>query len=362
MPNHGSFDYYGAGGFVEPEHVQSEAVHSPDHPAGGEGLTEEVINKVTKQVEYYFSDLNLATTEHLMKFISKDPEGFVPITVLSPFKKIRALVNNNAQLAAALRTSTKLVVSEDGKKVRRQQPITDSYLEELQSRIVVAENLPEDHCYQNLVKVFSVVGGVKTIRTCYPQNANGSTPTNPRSGKTETFLFNKLHAFVEYETAEQAEKAVAELNDERNWRSGLRVRFLPKSMRHGQGRGRKGGHDGDGNVEEEDVSISNLPEHIEDQFPAAETSNELTGEDGHHDRDGLGRRGRGRGRGGRGRGRGQYNNNSSNNNNRNAAHPVGTPPAGQQLQSEQSSAHKPPPGPRMPDGTRGFTMGRGKPI
>jgi La-related protein 7 len=28
------------------------------------------------QVEFYFSDVNLATTEHLMRFITKDPEGF----------------------------------------------------------------------------------------------------------------------------------------------------------------------------------------------------------------------------------------------------------------------------------------------
>ena len=28
------------------------------------------------QVEYYFSDLNLATTDHLMRFIGKDPEGY----------------------------------------------------------------------------------------------------------------------------------------------------------------------------------------------------------------------------------------------------------------------------------------------
>lgn len=27
-------------------------------------------------MEYYFSDLNLATTDHLMRFINKDPEGF----------------------------------------------------------------------------------------------------------------------------------------------------------------------------------------------------------------------------------------------------------------------------------------------
>jgi hypothetical protein len=28
------------------------------------------------QVEFYFSDINLATTEHLMKFIANDPDGF----------------------------------------------------------------------------------------------------------------------------------------------------------------------------------------------------------------------------------------------------------------------------------------------
>ena len=38
-------------------------------------------------------------------------------------------------------------------------------MEELQSRIVVAENLPEDHCHQNLMKIFSTVGSVETIRT-----------------------------------------------------------------------------------------------------------------------------------------------------------------------------------------------------
>jgi len=62
--------------------------------------------------------------------------------------------------------------------------------------------------------------------------------------------------------------------------------------------------------------------------------------------------GRGRGRGGRGRGRGQYYGHNS----RDAHHPVGTPP------SEHPVVPKPPPGPRMPDGTRGFTMGRGKPL
>jgi len=95
------------------------------------------------------------------------------------------------------------------------------------------------------------------------------------------------------------------------------------------------------------------------------------------------KRGKGRGRGGRGRGRGnhQYNNNQHHQNNqqhynhhgnnhlggnRGSPHPVGTPPHNLITKPEQYpqlpiGANKLPPGPRMPDGTRGFTMGRGKP-
>ncbi|XWS43922.1 hypothetical protein CRYUN_Cryun16bG0146100 [Craigia yunnanensis] len=188
------------------------------------GLSEEATLKILNQVEYYFSDLNLATTDHLMRFINKDPEGYVPISVVASFKKIKALITTHSQLATVLRNSLKLLVSEDGKKVRRQHPLTESDMEDLQSRIIVAENLPEDHCHQNLMKMFSAVGSVKTIRTCQPQPSGGGVSSASRSAKSDGMHFsNKLHAFVEYRSVELAEKAVAELNDEGNWRSGLRV-------------------------------------------------------------------------------------------------------------------------------------------
>ncbi|URD86008.1 serine threonine protein kinase [Musa troglodytarum] len=366
-PGPSSFEYYGgggagagagAGGFGE-----HEGAHTGDDPdlssSAGDGLSDEVIQKITKQVEYYFSDANLATTEHLMRFITKDPEGFVPISVVAAFKKIKALVHNNTQLAMALQTSTKLVVSDDGKKVRRQQPFNESDMEELQSRIVMAENLPEDHCYQNLMKVFSSVGSVKTIRTCYPQPSNGAAAATNRPTKLEMHFGNRLHAFVEYETVEDAEKAVAELNNEKNWRSGLRVRVFPKLLtKHGQGRGRKV-HEAEF-TGEEDVSTLN-EKQVEDAYHTAEVLHEQESVDSFNDKDGTVRRGRGRSRGGRGRGRGQHLNN-----NRVGGHAVGTPPSSHHLiQSEREQpvgANKQPPGPRMPDGTRGFTMGRGKPV
>ncbi|XP_008788265.4 la-related protein 6B-like [Phoenix dactylifera] len=372
VPSLGPFEYFGGGGAVAGggfgEHEAVQTAVDVDHvpPPGREGLPEEVVQKITKQVEYYFSDVNLATTEHLMRFISRDPEGFVPISVIASFKKIKALVHNNPLLAAALQTSSKLVVSNDGKKVRRLQPFTEGDVEELQSRIVVAENLPEDHCYQNLMKVFSAVGSVKTIRTCYPQNPignlNGTTAAANRSSKLEVLFYNKLHAFVEYETIEDAENAVTELNDERNWRTGLRVRILSKCMtKHGPGQGRKIGHEGDANGDEDEIATTNQPteKQVEDPSQSFEDLMEHVGEENFNDKDGMARRSKGRGRGGKGRGRGQYHHND----NRNGGHAIGTPPSSHLIHAvQQPAVSKQPPGPRMPDGTRGFTMGRGKPL
>jgi La-related protein 7 len=355
------------------------------------GLPEDTIQKIVKQVEYYFSDLNLATTDHLIRFIGKDPEGYVPIHVVASFKKVKAVVSGNSQLAAVLQNSAKLVVSEDGKRVRRINPITESAIEELQSRIVIAENLPEDHCYQNLMKIFSTVGSVKNIRTCQPQNTGGGAPPAARSAKSDGTLFsNKVHAFVEYEMVELAEKAVAELNEAGNWRNSLKVRFMlkhqSKESKQSQGRGRKG-HDAEVEHEEDDATTS------EQQQPIEKLSEECSGEwDTHVQEHAIGeeqgnekgvgqRKGRNRGRGkGRGRGQPHQNQNQSQNQSQNhngrgnhhqyqhqhhQHHQVGTPPSNNQMNNNMDQpgmGKQQPPGPRMPDGTRGFSMGRGKPV
>lgn len=364
------------GAFVaeEPEPEMERATPPIAKPAV-DGLTDDVVQKITKQVEYYFSDINLATTEHLVRFISKDPQGYVPISVIAGFKKIKAFVHNNPMLAAALRTSSKLVVSGDGKRVKRRHPFTESDMQEFQSRIVVAENLPGDPSYQNLMKIFSAVGSVRTIRTCYPQTPNGPGPATNRSAKLDMLFANKLHAFVEYETHEDAEKAILELNDERNWRNGLRLQLLNTCMTKCPVKGKTGGHEGDGNGEEDDVSISNQSNErqLEGSFRLSDVLPEHLFDENNSDKQGP-KRGKGRGRCSKGRGRGyhQLNNNhhhihnGSNHHqviNSRGSHPVGTPPNNQLIMVEQllPVANKQPPGPRMPDGTRGFTMGRGKP-
>ncbi|KAF9587225.1 hypothetical protein IFM89_039555 [Coptis chinensis] len=170
--------------------------------------------------------------------------------------------------------------------------------------------------------------------------------------KLSTFklpLFEQsLHAFVEYENVEIAEKAVTELNDERNWRSSLRIRLLIKPvLKSVQTRGRKSGNEGEGNAEDNLSTSDQLNKHMEDS--ADMTSHEHTRKQVDFsipDKDGHGR--------GKGRVRGQLQNSRGSH--------VGTPPASNPVNNEQLNAAKQLPGPRMPDGTKGFTMGRGKPV
>ncbi|XP_076940710.1 la-related protein 6C-like [Bidens hawaiensis] len=301
-------------------------------------LTEDLQQKIIKQVEYQFSGLSLLANESLVKHISKDPEGYVPISVIASMKKIKSCITNNQLLAQALCSSSKLVVSNDGKKVRRKHPFTEKDKEELQSRTVVAENLPEDHSHQNLEKIFSVVRSVKAIRICHPQEPNSSR------SRGDYVFSNKLHALVEYETSDMAEKAVEKLNDERNWRKGLRVRLLLRRSPKSVLKSRKSEFDGllDDDIDEAyDLSEESSPTNV------IELATDNNAEEGSKK--------------GWAQGRGKSKIRTSSHNGRGVLSQ--SPQSSGSAHSESTPSPKlSPKGPRMPDGTRGFTMGRGKPM
>lgn len=55
--------------------------------------SEEIQQKIIKQVEYQLSDMSLLANETLAKHISKDPDGYVPISILSSTKKSEVPLN-----------------------------------------------------------------------------------------------------------------------------------------------------------------------------------------------------------------------------------------------------------------------------
>ncbi|KAL9333461.1 hypothetical protein Peur_073600 [Populus x canadensis] len=302
-------------------------------------LTDDLRKKIIKQVEYQFSDMSLLANESMLKHIHKDPEGYVPISVIASTKKMRSLVIDNDSLAQALKSSSKLSLTEDGKKVKRKIPFTDKDREELQSRIVVVENLPEDHSHQNVQKIFSVVGSVKTIRICHPHESNSS------GAKNDFFVTSKLHALVELETRKIAEKAAEKLNDERNWRKGLRVRLLlrcsPKSVLP---RGRRS---------EFDIWDEEDSPHYESTVDTFKPNNSESVTESHaEDSSGASKKAWAAKGHGKGKGRGQIN----------CSRGLLAPVKCASTPQREASAKHASKSPRMPDGTKGFTVGRGKPL
>ncbi|XP_038694359.1 la-related protein 6C isoform X2 [Tripterygium wilfordii] len=302
-------------------------------------LNDDLRLKIVKQVEYQFSDMSLLANESMSRHISKDPEGFVPLSVIASTKKMKSLVTSNQLLAQALRFSSKLVVTEDGQKVKRKHPFTDKDKEDLQARTVVVENLPEDHSHHNLEKIFGVVGSVKNIRICHPKESISTRP------KGDFFISNKLHAFVEYESPEIAERAVEKLNDERNWRKGLRVRVLLRCSPKSVLKGRKSDFDA---ILDEDEPPTCESAEDSSQPHNAETFTENNGEENLMGPKEGWARGRGKARG-RPQSHGKRGLLAPSPQSAGAIHCEAT--------TKQTSK-----GPRMPDGTRGFTMGRGKPL
>ncbi|KAK1275622.1 hypothetical protein QJS04_geneDACA005701 [Acorus gramineus] len=331
----------------EPVHFVGQSTQfrvSDDYNPGGT-LGDDALQNIVKQVEYQLSNANLILNDSLMRLINKDPEGFVPISAVVPPKK-KSL--NISMLAMALRASSKLVVSQDGKRVRRKNLFTERDKEELQSRIVVVENLPEDYSRQNLEKIFGVAGSVKNVRICHPQESKSA-----RSSKIDVLISNKfkhkrihfdlqLHALVEFETTNQAEKAnfqVEKLNDERNWRKGLRVRLLLRRSPRSVIRTRKSDYDRFDALNSED---DDEPHQPDSSSPSKEPQQgEATAEENPFKKGWV--RGRGKSRG---RGTQAYNGRGLSSASSSIGEAPGRPASGS---------------PRMPDGTRGFTMGRGKP-
>ncbi|XP_054777250.1 la-related protein 6A [Prosopis cineraria] len=321
----------------EQEHDQE---HDQDHAAETVTSVDDLKLKIIKQVEYYFSDENLPADKYLIGFLRKNKEGFVPISVIASFRKMKKLSQDHSLIVAALKESSLLVVSGDGKSVKRLNPFQLHEARDPKFFTVLVENLPEDRSKENIQHIFSEAGNIKQISIHDPCAIEGS-----QKSRKQKMISRKLHALVEYETIEAAEKAAATLNNEQDWRNGMRVKVLKKMTKHGHRKQAWKGSDSEKNS----TRTSRVSELTGDE--EHHSSNEHN-EDTHDEEDGGEHLSKDRG-GQRNRNRG-----CSRKHKYRGMHGMGH---GSTSSSHHATeAPKPPPGPKMPDGTRGFTMGRGR--
>ena len=86
-------------------------------------------------MEYYFSRRNLRKDTFLKKQINDHPDGFVKISLLVTFRRLKALSKDVAEVAEALRTSPDLVLNDDGTLIK---PSVD-HLKDLKEPVVLSD-------------------------------------------------------------------------------------------------------------------------------------------------------------------------------------------------------------------------------
>ncbi|XP_076581441.1 la-related protein 7 isoform X2 [Chaetodon auriga] len=156
----------------------------------------QLLGDVKKQVEFWFGDVNLHKDRFLRKLIEESDDGYVDISVLADFNRMKKLTTDTKLIARALKNSSMVEVNLEGNKVRRQLPIGD-IPNDVDGRTVYVELLPKDVTHSWIERVFTKCGNVVYV----------SIPRYKSSGDSKGF------AFVEFEKEEEAHKAIEMLNN-----------------------------------------------------------------------------------------------------------------------------------------------------
>jgi len=152
-------------------------------------------DKIVKQIEYYFGDVNLSRDNFMKDQLGKE-DGWIEIKTLLTFNRLKSLTENELEVADAVRNSnTELVeVSEDNSKIRRTTPLPvydDEYKQMYKRRTVHLKGFPKDATLDQITEYCVQFGPVDGVQM--------------RRFKDKNF---KGCIFVIYKTVEDANKCV----------------------------------------------------------------------------------------------------------------------------------------------------------
>ena len=106
-----------------PAPAEEAAAPSPASAVEGSAYTYDKAASVLKQVQYYFSDENLAGDSFMREKISADPEGWVALSVVLNFNRMSRMQLSVEEAAEILEASTELEVDGSGERLRRRAPL-----------------------------------------------------------------------------------------------------------------------------------------------------------------------------------------------------------------------------------------------
>jgi len=172
----------------------------------------EVCQKIAEQVEFYFSDANLANDNFLLKHIKKSRTGGVSLKLVSSFRGVKKLTRNHQAVAFAVeKCSQKLQLNSDKTRVHRIEGALPDRAKIIVSRTVLALNLsPKQASVDGVKEIFSQFGSIAIVRIL--------RPGNPIPPDVAQHLINRHYvghvtcALVEFDTDESTRKATKTTN------------------------------------------------------------------------------------------------------------------------------------------------------
>lgn len=128
--------------------------------SANEEFTDELKERIVKQVEYYFSDENLIRGKFLRKKIQESDGGWIHVNLLATFEKLANLNTTTKRIGKAIfqSKSKKIEITKDLQRVRRMgnKPLLDkkSDVHKLISRSAYVEGFSKSLQLDDLLKFF----------------------------------------------------------------------------------------------------------------------------------------------------------------------------------------------------------------
>mmetsp|Transcript_7724 Transcript_7724/g.12408 ORF Transcript_7724/g.12408 Transcript_7724/m.12408 type:complete len:296 (+) Transcript_7724:70-957(+) len=186
--------------------------------------------KVLRQIEYWLSDDQLKKDDDILQ---KMLGGWIPISHIAKLKRIERLNLSIDFIADSLRSSTDLIVSEDGTQLRRRVPFSMEKVLSADFRTVVVKYLPDNisEVGQLMTGFSSQSGEVDHVKIV---KAKTICPSYRKGQKTPFAVHMKAFAFIRYADMESAIAQLTEFQAHQSsgWRAQVDARLkcgLPPS-------------------------------------------------------------------------------------------------------------------------------------
>jgi hypothetical protein len=166
-----------------------------------------LLSKILKTVENYFSNQYLWSNIYLQSLINSNPQGYVPLSIIADFDRIKAITSDMNLLICAVKQSKHIELNANNSHIRRINPLPNYADYADNNRSIYVNNLPPNSTVKSVKKLFKIFGNVTYI---VPENLIEAKNHN-NNNSTEMEDINKVHftsAYVQFEKPAMAKQAL----------------------------------------------------------------------------------------------------------------------------------------------------------